>query len=353
MTKPSPQRGSIIQLFSAGWSETKIVKILKVSRVTVWRTIKRFKEIGGENDRRRSGRPVTVSTRRMVEVIRHRCRRKPNVSQRSLSRELHINRRTIGDIIKYKLKLKVYKMQKVQKLTDSQKRKRYDLCKKLLKRFALGRHRMVLWSDEKKFSLNCTYNPQNDRVIARNVVEANEHGRKVQREKFPPSVMVWGGICHSGKTPLVFIDKPTTVTKAFYLENILKATVLPWCQEHFQEPNAEQLGSSERPRCIFQQDGAPAHTATEVQIWCERHFDEFINKSFWPPNSPDLNPMDFSVWGVIEARLRDYSITNLCDLKDAISQIWNELDIEYLRTTTDSVMNRLRNCVKAKGDHIK
>ena len=24
------------------------------------------------------------------------------------------------------------------------------------------------------------------------------------------------------------------------------------------------------------------------------------SKEFWPPNSPDLNPLDFYVWGVVE-----------------------------------------------------
>jgi len=27
------------------------------------------------------------------------------------------------------------------------------------------------------------------------------------------------------------------------------------------------------------------------------HCPDFINKDAWPPNSPDLNPLDYHVWG--------------------------------------------------------
>jgi len=50
---------------------------------------------------------------------------------------------------------------------------------------------------------------------------------------------------------------------------------------------------------IFQQDGAPAHTASLAQDWLSRNCPEFIRKEEWPPNSPDLNPLDYHVWGAM------------------------------------------------------
>jgi len=44
---------------------------------------------------------------------------------------------------------------------------------------------------------------------------------------------------------------------------------------------------------IFHQDSAPAHTACQTQANCT----DFIAKDEWPPNSPDLNPLDYHVWG--------------------------------------------------------
>ena len=48
---------------------------------------------------------------------------------------------------------------------------------------------------------------------------------------------------------------------------------------------------------IFQQDGTPARTAKLAQDWIATNSSEFIGKDELPPNSPDLNPLDYHVWG--------------------------------------------------------
>src|SRR6218665_2248444 len=48
---------------------------------------------------------------------------------------------------------------------------------------------------------------------------------------------------------------------------------------------------------IFQQDGAPAHTARVTQEWLHANCSELIEKDRWPPNFPDLNPLDYHAWG--------------------------------------------------------
>ena len=42
---------------------------------------------------------------------------------------------------------------------------------------------------------------------------------------------------------------------------------------------------------IFQQDGAPAHTAKLTQVLMVINCPDFIDKDECPPNSPDLNPL--------------------------------------------------------------
>ena len=54
---------------------------------------------------------------------------------------------------------------------------------------------------------------------------------------------------------------------------------------------------------IFQQDGAPCHTARVTQNWCQENLPGFISKYFWPPSSPDLNPIDYFVWSYLEAKV--------------------------------------------------
>ena len=46
----------------------------------------------------------------------------------------------------------------------------------------------------------------------------------------------------------------------------------------------------------YQEDSATPHIHYLTQEWCGKHFHDFICKKRWPPNSPDLCPLDYSLW---------------------------------------------------------
>ena len=50
---------------------------------------------------------------------------------------------------------------------------------------------------------------------------------------------------------------------------------------------------------------------------------EFIPPTLWPPNSPDLNPVDYIVWSVIVYKKR---ITDIDELRAHILTAWDEMD---------------------------
>jgi len=49
---------------------------------------------------------------------------------------------------------------------------------------------------------------------------------------------------------------------------------------------------------VFQQDGALAHRARDTVAFLERKVPDFVSPTLWSPNSPDLNPNDYSIWSV-------------------------------------------------------
>jgi len=51
---------------------------------------------------------------------------------------------------------------------------------------------------------------------------------------------------------------------------------------------------------VFQQDGAPEHRARDTITMLQRETPEFIPPEIWPPNSPDLNPVDDSICGMLQ-----------------------------------------------------
>ena len=54
---------------------------------------------------------------------------------------------------------------------------------------------------------------------------------------------------------------------------------------------------------VFQQDSAPAHRAHDTIQLLQQETPDFIGPDFWPPNSPDLNPVDYKIWGVLRQRV--------------------------------------------------
>ena len=51
---------------------------------------------------------------------------------------------------------------------------------------------------------------------------------------------------------------------------------------------------------IFQQDGAPAHRSRHTVAYLNANVPELIEPENWPPNSPDLAPVDYSIWGCLQ-----------------------------------------------------
>jgi len=52
---------------------------------------------------------------------------------------------------------------------------------------------------------------------------------------------------------------------------------------------------------LFQRDGAPALRSCHTVAYLRSNVPEFIEPENWPPNSSDLNPVDYAVWGGIAA----------------------------------------------------
>ncbi|CAF2066189.1 unnamed protein product [Rotaria magnacalcarata] len=123
---------------------------------------------------------------------------------------------------------------------------------------------------------------KNERVWAVDRADADKRGGIKHKRKFPQKVMVWLGVCSQGITPLVIFDEET-VDHACYIEKVL--------------PEALEYGNKVFGNdWIFQQDGAKPHQHYLTQQWCRNSFPSFIHKDCWPPNSPDLNPLDYSIW---------------------------------------------------------
>ena len=66
----------------------------------------------------------------------------------------------------------------------------------------------------------------------------------------------------------------------------------------------------------LQQDGAPVHRAREtVQLLSQRTDVRLMGRKIWPPNSFDLNPVDYGIQGLLQECVYSKSIRNLEEFK--------------------------------------
>ncbi len=59
------------------------------------------------------------------------------------------------------------------------------------------------------------------------------------------------------------------------------------------------------------------------------------NLNFWPKSmrplqSPDLNPLDYSIWSVVQGKAQATSHRNKEELKASIIKVWDEMDQSYI-----------------------
>uniref|UniRef100_A0A914D785 Transposase n=1 Tax=Acrobeloides nanus TaxID=290746 RepID=A0A914D785_9BILA len=76
---------------------------------------------------------------------------------------------------------------------------------------------------------------------------------------------------------------------------------------------------------------------------------DFITVLEWPPYSPDLNPLDYSIWGYFESIACAKPHESVKSLKKAIKKAWDEM----VKRVVNSWSGRLQTCVDAEGGYIE
>jgi len=76
----------------------------------------------------------------------------------------------------------------------------------------------------------------------------------------------------------------------------------------------------------FQQDSAPAHPARETVVLLSAETPDFISALDWPPNSPDVNPVDYAIWGILQKRVYRSQIRGVDHLKERVIEEWHRFD---------------------------
>ena len=322
-TKQDIARQTILWHWSHGTQDPKkLIEMTKIPKSTVYDIVKRIKEGKGIKRQPGSGRPLKLKAadrRRIVQMARnHTLWSSANIAAEAARKGSPVvSPRTVMRSLK-KSGYRKWTPKKTTDLTDLHKKKRLAWCQK----YRNINWRKVCITDESYF-----------RRYRHMVKRWGKTRPTAPVPKFGPAIMAWGGISFRGTTTLC-------LTKGSIDAN------------RYQEILQEHLASIKElypDGFIFQQDGATAHTAKSTKKFLA---DEGIEVIDWPPNSPDLSPIE-NLWNIMKDALEKEIDRSPEHWMDIIQRIWDEEVPNHIEKLIDSMPDRILKCIAANGDKIK
>ena len=189
----------------------------------------------------------------------------------------------------------------------------------------------VIWSDETRISI---FGSDGVFYVRRRPGEECLPECLTPTMKHPVTVMIWGCMSWSGIGRIQVVNGMLNATR--YIHEVLQPKLLPSVRDIFGD-GAE---------FVFQQDGAPCHTARKCTKWFQ---DNNIELLTWPGNSPDLNPIE-NLWSRLKKVVASKHPSNKQELIEGIISSWyHVISPENLRNLVESMPARCKAVIASKG----
>ena len=101
-------------------------------------------------------------------------------------------------------------------------------------------------------------------------------------------------------------------------------------------------------KMVLKQDLAPWRTSNIVK---EKIAKLKLRMLHWAPKRPDLNPLEM-LWSILEKRLAAKSIYSKTASIERLQAKWNNIDKDLSIKLVESMLERIRKCLKAKAGHF-
>ncbi|CAJ0956286.1 unnamed protein product, partial [Mesorhabditis belari] len=120
--------------------------------------------------------------------------------------------------------------------------------------------------------------------------------------------------------------------------------------KRYKEPGNDGDRPGDRKKTVN-----PSRSRKVIQKRVARNHPDFISAQEWPPYSRDLNPLDYSVWSILEARAWAKPHKCLEALKRSLTREWDRITPAELRLRpiAENFIQRLRLRIEAKGGHFE
>jgi len=333
------KRARIHELVLEGYPSRFIASRENVAQSTVIRIKKKVETTGSVKDLPKPGRPRIITGRDERNVIRHilngECSTAVDIQKRlKTDGKFDVSVSTVKRVLRrngFSGRIK----RKKPYLKKKHRELRLKFAKKY-KNWKIEDWNKVIWSDESKFMI---FGSDGRQYCWKRPGEPLRDEHVKPTVKFGGgSIMVWGCFSSFGFGNIVRIyGRMNGELYRQILDEDLLGTI--------------QWNGLDKNNIIFQQDNDPKHTANLTKQWFDDNDIEVLD---WPPQSPDLNPIEH-LWNEIDRHLRrlDNPVHNQEQLWEAIQDIWVEIDDDYLTRLIESMPERINDVINAKGGYTR
>lgn len=262
------------------------------------------------------------------------------VSLRQISSELEISYESVKRIL-HKHKFKSFKYQLHQHLYENDYARRTEYCTWILQNNLQPLERLILFSDESRFTNLGLFNRQNTRYWSQENQRLFRGGNFQDRFGFN----VWLGIIGTNIIGPIIFEGPLTGARYLgFLQNEIEGFL-------------EELPLNLERSMYFQQDGAPPHNSRIVIDYLQDRFGENLITTNgpvrWPPRSPDLTPMDYFIWGYLKNFVYSTPITTREDMELRLRRGVDSITPQQLTRVFENNRRRVQKCLDMGGQHFE
>ena len=339
---------AIKELLQKGMRQCDICRILKLKRAKVnyWAKTeikesqskkKKLNAIYMERIKRWANNKTTSArSSRIISGMINSILEKRNEKDKN-GKQMTIHHTTINRYLKEYFG-KPRKIRKVFYLSEEQKKKRVDFCKKILERGIKAEQ--IFFTDESNIQLGAFTNDYIRLDPDKKPWDESTYELINRPErKFEKSITIAGGINYYGLGKLIFLDG--TMNEFSYGQALL-----------FYQDDISRISQKANEEIIFEQDGASSHTSKSNIFLLNKLF----KKDGWiqnPPNSPDLAYPIERIWGIIKPRVKRRDPKSLDELKKYLLEEWNSIPKTIVQNLCKEYLAKLKKCVEIGGARIE
>lgn len=237
-------------------------------------------------------------------------------------------------------------------ITDGTRAKRLKFCKANLKR----NWDNVMITDRCKFFF---------RYPGTSVKRVEWVKKGEERTAFKPNkpscVNIYAGITKRGATKAHIVTGTTkhkseyTNQKGMSARNITSAEYFDVVKKTLLPEGQRLLGHNGRISWLLQQDNDPAHKRSSAQAlreWNSASVGAVQLVNDWPPNSPDLSPIE-NAWACIQARVDAVGCQTLDQFKETLLKEWENMSRKHCISLMNSLPKRMQKCIEKNGGKIR